>query len=121
MHARELDVYKRAFACAADIHRSVESWPKFEIYGGLGDQIRRASRGICANLVEGLARSGRLEQRRFLNIAIGSAEEVVVWLEFAVAFGYLDQARFHALEAEYLEIVRMLGGLMARRTNVVKV
>ena len=115
MMIRELEVYKRAFRAAVMIHESALNWPKYEIYGGLADQIRRATRGICANLAEGLAKKGEAEQRRFLNMAVGSSEEVQVWLEFAHAFGYVNGEDYKHLADEYAEIGRMLMGLMKRR------
>lgn len=65
LRPRDLQVYKKAFSAAVRIHQASEKWPKHELYGGLADQIRRASKGICANLVEGLAKVGSAEQRRF--------------------------------------------------------
>ena len=115
LKARDLEVYKKAFASAVEIHRVSENWPKHELYGGLAEQMRRASRSICANLVEGLAKMGSAEQRRFLNIALGSAEEVQVWSEFAVALGYARQDWGKKMENGYSEIGKMLFGLMQRR------
>jgi four helix bundle protein len=115
MRIRDLDVYRRAFRCAVDIGNVSKTWPKDELYNGLTDQIRRAARGICANLVEGLAKNGEAEQRRFLNMAVGSAREVQVWLEFAEAHAYISDSVYKAWTQEYDEIVRMLMGLMKRR------
>ena len=115
MRIRDLEVYRRAFRCAVDIGNASRAWPKDELYHGLTDQIRRAARGICANLVEGLAKNGAAEQRRYLNIAVGSAREVQVWLEFALAHNYVSGEIYDNWSQEYEEIVRMLIGLMKRR------
>ena len=105
MRVRDLEVYKRAFRIAVDIGIASRSWPKDELYHGLTDQGRRAARGICANLVEGLAKNGEAEQKRYLNIAIGSAREVQVWLEFAEAHAYISKAVYEVWNQEYDEIV----------------
>jgi four helix bundle protein len=46
---KELDVYKLAFDCAMKIYELTKKFPKEETYS-LTDQIRRASRSVCANL-----------------------------------------------------------------------
>ncbi|MBI1308844.1 MAG: four helix bundle protein [Proteobacteria bacterium] len=90
MKYNQLEVYKKAFTLALEIHTLAEVWPQKEQMRGLADQIRRASKGICANIAEGLGRTGDAEQKRFLNMAAGSASEVEVWLEFAVALKYIS-------------------------------
>jgi four helix bundle protein len=49
--ARDLKVYKLAFACAMEIFQITKSFPSEERYS-LTDQIRRASRSVCSNLGE---------------------------------------------------------------------
>jgi four helix bundle protein len=115
VRARELDVYKLSFAAALYLHKLSLEWPKHEQMAGIADQIRRASKSICANMVEGLGKQGLLEQRRFLNIALGSADEVQVWLEFARDLTYITPIKAEKLIAKYEEISRMLYALMRRR------
>jgi len=117
MKVRDLEVYRRSFKAAVDICEVSKEWPKHELFNGLSDQIRRASRGICANLVEGLSKTGKLEQKRFLNIAIGSAREVQVWLEFAYAHKYIPRTYYEIMEQEFDEIVWMLVALVKRRES----
>ena len=70
----ELEVFKRAYAAlAGDPSRRVLRLPEIEQYG-LADQIRRASKSICANIAEGFAKSKLLESRSssaILQMAIG--------------------------------------------------
>ena len=47
----ELDVYKRAFAAAMQLFQLSKMFPKEETYS-LTDQMRRASRSVCANVAE---------------------------------------------------------------------
>jgi len=51
-HFRDLEVYRRAFAAAMEIFQITKSFHADEKYF-LVDQIRRASRSVCANLAEG--------------------------------------------------------------------
>jgi four helix bundle protein len=48
---RELDVYRRAFDAALQIYELSKTFPAVERYS-LADQIRRASRSVCANIAE---------------------------------------------------------------------
>jgi 23S rRNA-intervening sequence protein len=48
---QDLEVYKKAFAAAMRIFELSKSFPKEETFS-LTDQMRRASRSVCANLAE---------------------------------------------------------------------
>ncbi|HEY8190682.1 MAG TPA: four helix bundle protein, partial [Micavibrio sp.] len=79
---RDLVVYQRAYAIALIVHKETLNFPKIEQFA-LADQIRRASKSICANIAEGFAKhySSNQEFRRFLSMAIGSSDEMTVWLQ----------------------------------------
>ena len=49
--AKELKVYQVAYSLAMEIFRLSQAWPPEERYS-LTDQVRRSSRGVCANLRE---------------------------------------------------------------------
>lgn len=82
---RELEVYKLAFDAAMRIFEVTKHFPKEETYS-LIDQVRRASRSVCANLTEGW-RKRRYEGAFIakLNDAEGEAAETQTWIEFSVA------------------------------------
>lgn len=109
----DLQVYNRAYKAALDIHRLSLTLPQIEQYA-LASQIRRASKGICANLAEGFAKSYKssAEFKRFILIAIGSAEEMQVWLNFCRDLGYITALHVDELQKEYKEIGKMLTGLI---------
>lgn len=111
----DLDVYKRAYAAALEIHRFSLTLPKIEQYA-LGDQVRRASRSICANLAEGFVKSkgSQSDFRRFLLIALGSAEEMRVWLDFARDLDYGDRETLVGYKENYAIICRQLNTLINR-------
>ena len=74
---------------------------------------RRASKSICANLVEGFGRQAwsKAEFRRFLMMATGSADEMQVWTLYARDLGYIGTDLAERWPSEYREIARMLQGL----------
>ncbi len=108
----ELEVFKRAYRISLEIHRTSLAFPKIEQHA-LADQIRRCSKGICANLAEGFAKSSnsKAELRRFLSMAIGSADEMRVWLRYCRDLEYVSESQWQAWRDEYQEIARMLQGL----------
>jgi len=53
--AKDLSVYKKAYALAMEIFNITKQWPAEEKYS-LTDQIRRSSRSVCSNLRESWAK-----------------------------------------------------------------
>ena len=68
----DLEVFKRAYKASLAVHRKSLEFPAIE-QRGLADQVRRASKSICANVAEGFARQGvqPADFRRFLDHGIG--------------------------------------------------
>ena len=112
----DLDVFRRAYAISLDLHQASLKFPKIEQFGGLADQIRRASKSICANLAEGFGkqRQSNLEFKRYLLMAIGSADEMQVWVRYCADLEYLDQKTCSRWRDEYRQIARMLQSLATK-------
>ena len=108
----DLEVYERAYGLALQLHKFSLTLPKIEQFA-LADQIRRASKGICANIAEGFARqrSSSPDFHRFIVMAMGSSDEMKVWLRFCADLGYLDPAEAERLRNDYSIVARMLHGL----------
>jgi len=107
-----LDVFQRAYKLALEIHKASKTFPKDEQYS-LADQLRRASKSVCANIVEGCAKQfhSKSEFRRYIVIAIGSADEARLWCRFSYDLGYIDADKWKKWRDEYTEISKMLTGL----------
>ena len=111
---RELQVYQRGYAAARSVYRMTASYPQEEIYG-MTSQMRRASVSVALNVAEGYAkRESQQEFKRFLQMAIGSANEMSVLLDFSKDFGYIDEEIYRKASKEYDEIGRMLNVLIQR-------
>jgi four helix bundle protein len=108
----DLDVFRRAYRLSLDVHRQSLTFPSLE-QRALADQLRRASKSICANIAEGFSRQGRsaAEFKRFLGMAMGSADEMRVWLRYCLDLGYVDAETWRRWRDEYQEISKMLQGL----------
>ena len=114
----DLEVFKKAYRISLEIHRQSLTFPKIEQYA-LGDQVRRASKSICANIAEGFGKQAhsKAEFRRFLMMALGSAEEMRVWARYCLDLGYIDEETWQAWRDSYQEIARMLNGLHRKSGN----
>jgi four helix bundle protein len=112
---RNLEVYKKAYSASINIHKMSLTFPKYEQYA-LADQIRRTSKSICANVAEGFAkqRSSKIEFKRFLLIAIGSASETLVWIDYCKDMAYIDEKTYENWREEYEGINRMLNAFYSR-------
>ena len=111
----DMDVFGKAYRAALDVHKVSLGFPRHEQFE-LASQLRRSSKSICANLAEGRAKQqgSSAEFRRFVLIALGSADETILWLRFAVDLGYIDRVTHDGCSARFGEIARMLNGLAAK-------
>ncbi len=110
----DLEVFRRAYRLSLELHRISLGLPRIEQFA-LADQLRRASKSICANLTEGFAKQSHsaAEYRRYLVTAMGSSDETQLWLRYCVDLGYIDEERGKRWVADFAEISRMLRGLYA--------
>ena len=79
---RDLEIYQLSHRLGVDIHHFSLKLPKFELYE-TGSQLRRASKSISANIVEGYGRRRyKAEFIRFLVYSHSSCNEAIEWLEY---------------------------------------
>ncbi|MGH1397602.1 MAG: four helix bundle protein [Alphaproteobacteria bacterium] len=112
---RDLDVYQRAYKTALNIHKLSLTFPKTEQYA-LADQMRRASKSMCANLAEGFAKGHKssAEFKRYANIAIGSSEEMLVWIDFAKDLEYINNDQHKDFSENYTIICKQINTLSTK-------
>ena len=107
---KNLLAFRKSYQLGLAILRSTEHWPKREMFG-LASQARRASTSISINIAEGVAKRGRKELRRYLDIALGSLAEVQVLICFALDMKFISQQEGAELEALREESSRLVWGL----------
>jgi four helix bundle protein len=79
---KKLEIYNLAHSLALKVHKLTMSLPKFEMYEE-GGQIRRSSKSVSAQIVEGYAlRRYKNEFLHYLWRAYGSSEETLEHLYF---------------------------------------
>ena len=116
----KLMVFRRAYALSLVLHKASHLFPKVEQYGGVADQLRRSSKAVCALLAEGSGRqlSSDAEFRRYVMMALGSADETKLWCGYARDLGMADPATAQAWQDECSEIAKMLQGLLSRLSSL---
>ena len=111
---RGLKVYQKAYALSLEIHRQSLNFPKHEQFE-LAAQIRRASKSVVLNIVEGYGKnSSATEFKRYLTIARGSCDEVRAQFDYCKDLGYISEAEHTSYEQRYQEIGKMLTGMIKK-------
>ena len=106
----DLEIYQLAKKFAVEIHRmTLNELPKFEMFEE-GSQIRRSSKSVSSNIVEGYAlRRYKQEYIHYLSRALGSSLETIEHLDFLFETESLkEKGLYNQLSNEYQELNRML-------------
>jgi four helix bundle protein len=109
---RKLKVWRKSHALVLNIQK-VAITIRGSHYGPLGNQMLRAAMSIPANVVEGTRKQTRKEFVRFLRIALNSSSELQYHLMLARDFQCISGERFAFLNAQVIEIRKMLHGLIS--------
>src|SRR5688572_22369507 len=99
-----------AHQLAVAVIKETADWPKREWYG-LAAQVRKASISVPSNIVEGSAKRGPAEFRRYVDISIGSLAETEYQLRLARELGFVPVERWKPLDDLCTEAGKCLHGL----------
>jgi len=113
-HHERLVVYQRSIAFVAwteDVIQEVSARASAK------DHLRRASGSVPQNIAEGNAKRTAKEQRRFIDIANGSALECAACLDVLGAKELLAESARDAGKDQLQTVVRMLYGLRRAKTD----
>lgn len=106
----KLDVWQKTIVLADLVYSLTKAFPVDERFG-LTNQMRRAAVSVSSNIAEGCSRNSKADFARFIEIATGSAFELVSQARIAREQSMLPPADHDRIYAAALEIVRMLTGL----------
>ena len=110
---RDLDVYTKAHKLAIEIHEMTLGLPRFELYEE-GSQIRRSSKSIKSNIVEGFGRR-RYKQEfiKFLIYALSSNDETRDHLDTLFdTKSFIDRDKYDFLCQQYDHLGRMINNFI---------
>jgi four helix bundle protein len=101
----DLEIFVLAKELAIKVHKiTMKDLPKFEMYEE-ASQVRRSSKAIVANIVEGFGRRRyKNDFVLFLTYAIASCDETKVHLELLCETGSLKREQFEELRNGYREL-----------------
>ncbi|WP_128706490.1 four helix bundle protein [Acetivibrio mesophilus] len=117
---RSLIVYQKAKEMANDICELSKKFPPSERYESTS-QIRRAATSVVANIAEGNGQLYPTKELTFINTAIGSLAETRYWLEFAHDQDFIQKAEYERIDAQCIEITKMLYGYMRRVKKIIEI
>ncbi len=105
-------VWQDAVSFATLLYQVTDKLPWFE-KKGLCDQMQRAVVSISSNIAEGAGRPTDADFAHFLDIALGSSNEVETQLIISRNLNYIDTAQFNSLMSKLSEIQKQLTGLIS--------
>ena len=113
---KDLKVWLMAHEFTLGIYQATKVFPREEMFG-LTNQLRRAASSIAANIAEGCGRNTQADLARFLQIALGSANESEYFLILAMDLNYLTKVNFDTVFKQINETKAMLISLIQKVRN----
>jgi len=101
---KDLEIYQLAYNRAMDVHTLSMKLPKYELFEE-GSQLRRSTKSIVTNIVEGYGRRKyKNDFIKFLIYAHSSCDESKVHLNFIYDSGYISKKQFKKFYESYDKI-----------------
>jgi four helix bundle protein len=110
---KNLNVWKKAHELVLNLYKETAGFPKTELYN-LTSQIRRASTSIPTNLAEGCGKSSQADLARYIQISIGSTQEVEYLAFLSYELGYLKDDNYKRVDSKIIEVKAMLISLVTK-------
>ncbi len=110
---KDLEIYKKSHKLVIEIHAMSLKLPPFELYEE-GSQIRKSSKSIKSNIVEGFGRR-RYKQEfiKFLVYSLSSCDETAEHINTLFATGSLkDEELYRCLSEECDHLGRMINNFV---------
>ena len=109
MSYKNLDIWKLSRKVSVEIHKMSLTLPKFELYE-TGSQIRRSSKSIRSNIVEGFGRRYyKQDFIRFIIYSLASADETIDHLETLYETGSLENKKlYEELHSQLIQLAKMI-------------
>ena len=108
---KDLVAWQKGMDLVEMLYRLSAGFPADERFG-LTAQVRWAGVSIPSNIAEGFGRSGLPDYLRFLDMAVGSANEVETQLLIVIRLGFLQDVDAQEVLDLTIEIQKILKGLI---------
>ena len=100
-------MWLKAHALVLSVYKETNGFPKSEQFN-LISQLRRSATSIPTNLAEGCGKYSQSDFANYLQIALGSSNEVDYLLLLAHELGYLKDDPYKKLDLQVNEVKAML-------------
>lgn len=113
---RKLIVYQKSRELVLMTYQLTNTYPKTEAYV-LVPQMRRAVISVTANIVEGYSKKSTRDYARFVDISIGSINELEVFFDLSFELKYLTRDQFNKVFDLLVEVKKLLYGFHKSLNN----
>lgn len=103
----KLIVYQKSKDLILFTYKITRAFPSDERFI-LVPQMRRCSISIAANVVEGYSKSTPKDFARFIDISIGSINELEFFFEIALELKYINSRNYKISEEKIIEVKKLL-------------
>lgn len=113
---RKIRAWEKSHELVLEVYAITERFPSKEQYG-LVSQLRRAAVSIPTNIAEGYGRTTDIEIARFMDISLGSVNEVEYLLYLSADLNYIKKEMAGTLFERIIEIRKMLTAFVKTLRN----
>ena len=104
---KTLKVWQKSHYLVLDVYEVSKSFPKEEMFA-LTTQLKRACYSIPSNIAEGCGKHSQADLAKFLQIRLGSANEVEYFFLLCRDLNYIEDNTYEGLVEKINEIRAML-------------
>ncbi len=104
---KNLKIWQMGIDLVTEIYLLTNSYPKNEVFG-LTSQARRAAVSIPLNISEGSAKSSNKDFARFLEMSIGSSNELETLLIIARNLAFIDDKTLSEYQQKITDLRKMI-------------
>ncbi len=102
-----LDIWKESIKFANEIYNLTKKFPKSEQFGIIS-QLNRSAVSISLNIAEGTGRNSDADLARFIQISIGSLNEVMTLLVISLEQQFINKLDYECFYKRCEQISKML-------------
>ena len=104
---RELKIWQRSMELGEKVYKIASAFPGEEKYG-LVQQIKKCVVSIPSNISEGAGRSSNKQFRYFLEISMGSSNEMMTQMDLSRRLGFVETKVSERIIYEILQVYKMI-------------
>jgi four helix bundle protein len=101
-----LKIWQRSMTLTEEVYKIVADFPREERYG-LTAQLKSCAVSIPSNIAEGAGRGTNKQFKYFLEISMGSCNELQTQLELSKRFNYMTQESGDKIIEEVFQVYKM--------------